>query len=71
MLELRELVKHYRVGEGEPVRAVDGADLDGSPRRHQGLGRHLSAKGPLALFYGVSPAKSIDLDPFEVEQIDK
>ena len=27
MLELRELVKHYRVGEGEPVRAVDGVSL--------------------------------------------
>ncbi len=24
VLELRELVKHYQVGEGEPVRAVDG-----------------------------------------------
>ena len=28
MLELRELVKHYRVGEGEPVRAVDGVSLE-------------------------------------------
>ncbi|HEY2768198.1 MAG TPA: ABC transporter ATP-binding protein [Solirubrobacteraceae bacterium] len=27
MLELRELVKHYEVGEGEPVRAVDGVSL--------------------------------------------
>jgi putative ABC transport system ATP-binding protein len=27
VLELRELVKHYRVGEGEPVRAVDGVTL--------------------------------------------
>lgn len=27
MLELRELVKHYRVGEGEPIRAVDGVSL--------------------------------------------
>jgi putative ABC transport system ATP-binding protein len=27
MLELRELVKHYTVGEGEPVRAVDGVSL--------------------------------------------
>jgi ABC-type lipoprotein export system ATPase subunit len=24
MLELRGLVKHYEVGDGEPVRAVDG-----------------------------------------------
>ncbi len=28
MLELRDLVKHYRVGEGEPVRAVDGVSLE-------------------------------------------
>ncbi len=27
MLELRELVKHYTVGEGEPVRAVDGLSM--------------------------------------------
>jgi putative ABC transport system ATP-binding protein len=27
VLELRELVKHYRIGEGEPVRAVDGVSL--------------------------------------------
>jgi putative ABC transport system ATP-binding protein len=27
MLELRELVKHYPVGDGEPVRAVDGVSL--------------------------------------------
>ena len=27
MLELHELVKHYRVGEGEPIRAVDGVSL--------------------------------------------
>jgi putative ABC transport system ATP-binding protein len=27
VLELRELYKHYRVGEGEPVRAVDGVSM--------------------------------------------
>lgn len=27
MLELRDLVKHYRVGEEEPVRAVDGVSM--------------------------------------------
>lgn len=27
MLELRNLVKHYRVGSGEPIRAVDGVSL--------------------------------------------
>jgi putative ABC transport system ATP-binding protein len=27
VLELRDLVKHYRVGEGEPIRAVDGVAM--------------------------------------------
>jgi putative ABC transport system ATP-binding protein len=27
VLELREVVKHYRIGESEPVRAVDGVSL--------------------------------------------
>jgi putative ABC transport system ATP-binding protein len=27
VLELQEVVKHYRIGEGEPVRAVDGVSL--------------------------------------------
>ncbi|HEY5287853.1 MAG TPA: ABC transporter ATP-binding protein [Solirubrobacteraceae bacterium] len=27
MLEIRDLVKHYRIGDGEPVRAVDGVSL--------------------------------------------
>ncbi len=27
MLELRDLVKHYQVGSGEPVRAVDGVSM--------------------------------------------
>jgi putative ABC transport system ATP-binding protein len=31
VLELRELVKHYRVGEGEPIRAVDGVSLTIKP----------------------------------------
>ena len=31
MLELRDLVKHYRVGDGEPVRAVDGVSLSIAP----------------------------------------
>ncbi len=41
MLELRELVKHYRVGEGEPVRAVDGVSLS-------------IARGELVALYGPS-----------------
>ena len=31
MLELSDLVKHYRVGDGEPVRAVDGVSLEVNP----------------------------------------
>jgi putative ABC transport system ATP-binding protein len=31
VLELRELVKHYTVGEGDPVRAVDGVSLTVGP----------------------------------------
>jgi putative ABC transport system ATP-binding protein len=27
VLELRDLVKHYRVGKGEPIRAVDGVSM--------------------------------------------
>jgi putative ABC transport system ATP-binding protein len=27
VLELRDLVKHYRLGDGEPIRAVDGVSL--------------------------------------------
>lgn len=27
MLELRDLVKHYRLGDGEPIRAVDGLSM--------------------------------------------
>jgi putative ABC transport system ATP-binding protein len=27
MLEIRDLVKHYQVGDGEPIRAVDGVSL--------------------------------------------
>jgi hypothetical protein len=50
---------------------VDGAGLDRAPRGHQGLGRDLASEGALALFRRVLPAKSIDLDSFEVEQIDK
>ncbi len=41
MLELRDLVKHYRVGDGEPIRAVDGVSLT-------------VAVGELAVIYGPS-----------------
>ena len=41
MLELRELVKHYAVGDGEPIRAVDGVSLQ-------------IARGELVALYGPS-----------------
>jgi putative ABC transport system ATP-binding protein len=41
MLELRRLVKHYRVGDGEPVRAVDGVSMS-------------IAQGELVALYGPS-----------------
>lgn len=31
VLELRDLVKHYRVGDGEPIRAVDGVQMSVGP----------------------------------------
>ncbi len=31
MLETRGLIKHYRVGDGEPIRAVDGVSLSIAP----------------------------------------
>jgi putative ABC transport system ATP-binding protein len=31
VLELRQLVKHFRIGEGDPVRAVDGVTLSVDP----------------------------------------
>ena len=31
MLELRELVKHYRLGDAPAIRAIDGVSLSVSP----------------------------------------
>jgi putative ABC transport system ATP-binding protein len=41
VLELRELVKHYRVGKGEPIRAVDGVSMS-------------AARGEFVALYGPS-----------------
>lgn len=40
MLELRDLVKHYRVGAGEPIRAVDGVSMS------VGAGEFVALYGP-------------------------
>jgi len=52
------------------VKGVHATDLDRSSAAIR-AGRHLSAKRALTLLFGVSTSKSIDLDLFEVEQIDK
>lgn len=41
MLELREVVKHYRVGKGEPISAVDGVSMS-------------AARGEFVALYGPS-----------------
>ena len=62
-----------RVARSQEVRVqrVDGPDLDGAPRRHQGLGGDLAAEGALALLFGVTSPKGIDLDAFEVQQVNQ
>ncbi len=58
VLELRDLVKHYRVGDGEPIRAVDGVCMSVA------AGEFVALYGPsgsgkttlLELIAGLSPA---------------
>ena len=60
VLELRDLVKHYRVGEGEPIRAVDGVCMSVA------AGEFVALYGPsgsgkttlLELIAGLMPADS-------------
>jgi hypothetical protein len=50
---------------------VDPTALDRAPRRHQGLGRDLAAKGTLALLCGVLSSEDVDLDGLDVKKIHK
>ena len=53
------------------MQGVDPPSLDGAPRRHQGLRRHLAAEGALAVALGVLAAKDVHLDRLEVQEIDE
>ena len=50
---------------------VHAAVLDGAARRHQRLAGHLPAEDALALLVGLGAAEDVDLDRFEVEEIDE
>ena len=45
--------------------------VDRAARGHQGLGGDLAPEDPLAFFVGLGSSKDIDLDSFEVEELDK
>jgi putative ABC transport system ATP-binding protein len=70
VLKLRDLVKHYRVGEGEPIRAVDGISMSAA------TGEFVALYGPsgsgkttlLDLIAGLSPpdAGSVIVDGRDV-----
>ena len=47
---------------------MDPSRLHGASRRHQCLGRDLSAEGPLPFFLGVAAAEDVDLNRFQVKQ---
>ena len=62
-----------RVARAQEVRVqrVHASVVDGTTRRHEGLGRDLAAEGPLAVFLRVLATVRVDFNGFEVEQIDK
>ena len=51
------------------VQRMHAAELHGTARRHQGLGGDLAPEGALALLFGVTSPKGVDLDTFEVQQM--
>ena len=53
------------------VQRVDPAVLDRAPGRHQRLPGHLAAEHPLALLVGLDAPEDVDLNGFEVEQVDE
>ena len=53
------------------VQRVHAAPLDGAPRRHERLGRHLAPEHPLAVLVGAHAAEDVDLDGLDVEQLDE
>ncbi len=50
---------------------VHPAALDGAPRRHEGLRRHLAPEDPLAVLVGAHAAEDVHLDGLDVEQLDE
>ena len=47
------------------------ASLNGATRGHQCLGRHLTAKDALTLLVRLDPPVGIDLNGFEIEEMDE
>jgi hypothetical protein len=71
-----DLVQHRHVGVARPqevgVERVHGpVVVDGARRRDECLAGDLATEDPLSLLVGVHPTEDVDLDGFEVEEIDE
>ena len=53
------------------MQRVHPAVLDRAPRRHERLPGHLAAEDPLALLVGLDAPEDVDLNGFEVKQVDE